>query len=173
MTLPRSLIALSLCSSVLLTACGGGDDPTTAASTPAAGGTLELSVSKPSTHNGNLDTSTASTSGVMDRKADSFSTSDYCEAFWENITSATSTKYAIQVYYTKSDKKVLHASIVGSDGWSVFENNKGAPITGVSIDATAKTLGFDKKVLNGIVDETSTVNGTTAFPSTAGATCNL
>ncbi len=152
-----------------LAACGGGDGTTT---TPAptgggSGGTLTLSASAPTVHDGTLGLATATASGNNARAADGFSAVAYCELFWENVTSSNGDKYAVQVYFRQDDKQVIHTSVVALTGWSVFNNNSGAPITGVTVDTTTKTLTYTAKVLNGADTETTTVNGTTSFPANA------
>lgn len=153
-----------------LSACGGGDDattPTPVAPAPA-GGTLTLNASSPVGNDGALDLSTASASGNDARPADSFSAQPYCEIFWENVLSSNGTRYSVQVYFRQSDQAVLHTSVVDSTfAWSVYDSNSGTPITGITVDTTAKTLSYASKVLNGASTETTTVNGTVSFPANA------
>ncbi len=168
----RAAIALLL--SLGLAACGGGDD---SATTPApasggSGGSLTLSASAPTVHDGTLDLATATASGNNARAADGFSAVAYCELFWENVTSSNGAKYAVQVYFRQDDKQVIHSSVVDLTGWSVFSNNSGAPITGVTVDTGTRTLTYASKVLNGVATETTTVNGSTSFaPNATAAAC--
>ena len=37
-----------------------------------------------------------------------------CELFWENATAANGKKYAVQVYFSQTDKAALHASEVAT-----------------------------------------------------------
>lgn len=145
-----------------LAACGGGDDSTGAA---GGSGSLTLSATTPAANTTTLDLATATSKGNQTRAADSFSSTAYCELFWENVAGANGVKYAVQVYFRQSDRAVLHTSVIGANGWVVFHNNAGAPITGVVVDTAARTLSYNAKVLNGGSGEVATVNGSVGFPA--------
>jgi hypothetical protein len=120
-----------------------------------------------------MDVSKAPTKGNDARAADGFSSSAYCDVYFEGYAGANGITYALQVYFRQSDKAALNASIVGGSGaslWAVFSNNAGSPITGVTVDAAARTITFTNKVLNGSAGETATVNGTVSFPANATGT---
>lgn len=155
-----------LAMAVLLAACGGGSDSDSSAGGAASGSsTLSLSGTTPAANTTTLDLATATSKGNQTRAADSFSSTAYCELFWENVAGANGVKYAVQVYFRQSDRAVLHTSVVGANGWVVFHNNAGAPITGVVVDTAARTLSYNAKVLNGGSGEVATVNGSVGFPA--------
>ena len=165
---PAALIA-TLALAATLAACGGGDDDTTTAAA-AGGGTLTLSATTPG-NDTTIDLATATAKGTNARAADSFSSVPYCEIFWENANGANGRKYAVQVYFRQDNKLPLHASVVESGGWAVFNNAGGATITGITIDTTARTAVFNSKVLAGINGEAGTVAGTASFGSSTTAAC--
>lgn len=171
----KSVPALAgLSAALLLAACGGGGDapPASGGGAGAVGGSLTISAATPAANNTTLNLDGAAVKGNDARPADSFSSSPYCDVYFEGFTGANGTTYALQVYFRQSDKAPLNASIVGGSGaafWAVFDNNSGNPITGVSVDATARTITFTSKVLNGSSGETATVNGTLTFPANATA----
>lgn len=163
---PTSL-ALVLATAVLA-ACGGGDS-----ASGGGGGVLTVSAANPASHNTTMDVSKAPTKGNDARAADTFSAAPYCDIYFEGYTGANGTTYALQVYFRQTDKAPLNASIVGGSGasmWVVFSNNAGNPITGITVDAAARTITFTNKVLTGSAGETATVNGTVSFPANATAT---
>ena len=162
------LAALALAAS--LTACGGGDDDTTAAAA-AGGGTLTLSATTPAAQATTIDLSTATAKGTNGRAADGFSSVPYCEIFWENANGANGKKYAVQVYYRQDNKLPLHVSVIESGGWVVFSNDRGAAITGITVDSTARTAVFNNKVLAGAAGEAGTLAGTASFGSSTTAAC--
>ncbi|MFN0182460.1 MAG: hypothetical protein ACKVQR_01455 [Aquabacterium sp.] len=162
---PLNLL-LSLLAGAALAACGGGDDNTPS---NTGGGKLTVSAANPGAHNGDIDVETATTKGNSARAADGFSTLPYCEIFFENALSSNGTRYRVQVYFRQGDKAVLHTSIMGgTSGWVVFHNNSGNPITGITVDTTARRLTYTAKVLSGGSGEAGTVNGTVSFPANSG-----
>lgn len=155
-----------------LTACGGGDSSSGGAG-GGGSGVLTVTAANPSANNTTMDVSKAPTKGNDARTADVFSSSPYCDVYFEGYTGANGTTYALQVYFRQSDKAPLNASIVGGSGasmWVVFSNNAGNPITGLSVDTSARTITFTNKVLTGSAGETATVNGTVSFPANATGT---
>jgi hypothetical protein len=169
-TLSRGFLLPVAALCALLTACGGGDDD--AATAAAAGGTLTLSAATPAAQATTIDLSTATTKGTNARPADGFSSVPYCEVFWENATGANGKKYAVQVYFRQDNKQPMHASVFEvTSGWSVYENNNGATITGITVDTTARTLVFNSKALAGLGTDAATVTGTTGFQASTTAAC--
>lgn len=164
LTLSSKLIAAVGAATLLLAGCGGGDD------TPSGGnGTLTLSATTPGTFATTIDLGTATAKGNSARAADSFSSLPYCEVFWENASGANGKKYAVQVYFRQGDKLPMHVSVVEvTVGWSIFNNNSGAAITGLAVDTTAKTVAFNNKVLVGSGTEAGTLAGTVSFQANAG-----
>lgn len=154
----------------VLAACGGGGDDSSAAggTTAAASGTLTLSAATPAAQATTIDLSTATTKGTSARAADVFSSVPYCEVFWENANGANGKKYAVQVYFRQGDKQPMHASVFEvTSGWSVYDNNNGAVISGITVDTTARTLVFNNKALAGLGTDVATVAGTAAFGANA------
>lgn len=172
MLLPAALAALAA-----LSACGGGDD---AGSGGSSGGgsstTLTFSAANPSVHNTTLDMSKALGAGNTTRAADGFSSAAYCEVFIEDAVAANGKHYGLQVYFRQSDKLPLHASVVelsasGPSPWVAFHSNSGSPITGLTVDATARTITFTNKALaNAGTSHAVTVSGTLSFPRNASST---
>jgi hypothetical protein len=171
----RPLPLLStLALAALLAACGGGGDDTasTTGAAAAAGGTLTLSAATPTAQATTIDLSTATTKGTSPRAADGFSSQPYCEVFWENANGANGKKYAVQVYFRQGDKLPMHASVFEvTSGWSVYDNNNGVAITGITVDTTARTLVFAHKALAGLGTDAATVAGTASFDSSTTAAC--
>lgn len=164
----RTLFTLALASA--LAACGGGDDDT-AAPTDATGGgagTLTISAATPAANDTTLNLASAGTSGNSARAADGFSTQAYCEVFFENVPGANGTTYAVQVYFRQSDKAALHVSVIGSNGWVVFDNAAGSPIADVTVDGTARTVAFANKALADGSGSVGTLAGTASFPANSG-----
>lgn len=160
-------LAASAALSLLLSACGGGDDSAGAAGNGAS--TLTLSATTPAAMATTIDLSTATTKGNNTRAADGFSSLPYCEIFWENANGANGKKYAVQVYFRQGDKLPMHVSVFEvSAGWSVYQNNNGAAIAGITLDTTARTATFNNKVLAGGGTEAGTLAGTVGFPANAG-----
>lgn len=156
----------------MLAACGGGGDAPApggggGGGGAAVGGTLTVSASTPSTNNTTLNLGTAAVSGNSARAADAFSSTAYCEVFFEGVTGANGVTYALQVYFRQSDKAPLNASIVGGNPptFVIFDNNAGSPITGLSVDTVARTITFTNKTMSGSSGESGTVNGTLTFPA--------
>lgn len=166
-TLASKLIAAAGAATLLLAGCGGGDgddEPT-----PGGGGTLTLSATTPATFATTIDLATATAKGNNARAADTFSSVPYCEVFWENANGGNGKKYAVQVYFRQGDKAPMHVSVFEvTAGWSVFHNNSGAAITGLTVDTTAKTVAFNNKVLAGFGTEAGTLAGTVSFQSNTG-----
>ena len=161
-----------------LTACGGWwDEEEDSSSGSSATGALTFSASSPATHNTTADPTKAVNMGNDARAADTFSSTPYCDVYWEDFTAANGKHYALQVYFRQSDKQVLHASLIdatggGAPGFVAFDNAAGAPISGVTVNTTARTVTFTNKVLNGSGGATATVNGTTGFAANkAAAAC--
>ena len=135
---------------------------------------LTFSAANPSAHNTTVDVSTAKTIGNDARAADGFSSVPYCDVYFEDATGANGKHYALQVYFRQTDKQPINASVVeGPATWVAFSNDSGKPITGITVDTTARTLTFANKVLTGSSGETVTINGTASFPknSTGAAGC--
>jgi hypothetical protein len=158
-----------LAAATLLAACGGGSGNSGGGGGGgggAAGGSLTISSATPASNNTTLDLSRAATIGNSTRAADSFSAAPYCEVFFEGVPGANGVTYALQVYFRQSDKAPLNASIVGGNPptYVIFNNNSGNPITGLTVDTTARTIVFSNKVLTGSSGELGTVSGTATFP---------
>jgi hypothetical protein len=165
---------------VALAGCGGDDDPV-AGGGGGGGGTLTISAATPATENTTVDTSKAATLGNDARPADVFSSAPYCDVYAEAAPGANGRVYAVQVYFRQSDKAALNVSVMSSanttqpPSYVVFDNNGGAPITNVAVDATARTVTFNNKVLAGSAGEAGTLSGTFSFPanSTGVAGCGV
>jgi hypothetical protein len=167
--------SLSIVLAVALAACGGGGTTTTGAGGGgggggATGGSLTISAATPAANNTTLDLSRATTISNNARAADGFSSTPYCEALFEGVPGANGVTYRVQVYFRQSDKAPLHTSIFGGNPptYAVFNNNNGNPITGLTVDTTARTIVFANKVLAGASGEAGTVNGTANFPANSG-----
>lgn len=165
--LRHAALATLAAATTLLAACGGGDDDSTSGA-GASGGTLTLSAAAPAANNTTLDLATAGTSGNSARAADTFSSLPYCEVYFENVSAANGVKYALQVYFRQGDKAPLHVSVIGANGYTVFNNAAGAAISGITVDTSARTLRFAAKVLAGSSGEAGTLDGTASFPANAG-----
>lgn len=76
----------------------------------------------------------------------------------------------MQVYFRQSDRAALHVSVIGGTTtiWSIFNNNSGNPVTGVTVDTAARTVDFASKVLAGSSGEVATVMGTASVPANTG-----
>ncbi len=166
-----NLCALSL--AALLVACGGGGDAAGGAAT-----TLTFTSANPAVHNTTIDLGLAKGGGNDARAADAFSASAYCDVYFEDAVAANGRHYALQVYFRQSDKAALHASVVennlagGAAPWVAFHNNSGNPITGITVDTTARTVAFTNKALsNAGSGEAVTVNGVLGFIKSAAAAC--
>jgi len=168
MTLRTTLTCTAaLAFTTLLAACGGGGDAGIGG-TAAGGGTLTLSAATPAAHATTIDLSTATTKGNSARAADGFSSVPYCEVFWENANGANGRKYVVQVYYRQGDKQPMHVSVFeAASGWSIYDNNNGAAITGITVDTGAHTVVFNAKALLGIAPDAATLAGTASFGSNA------
>ncbi|NDY92865.1 hypothetical protein [Ideonella livida] len=168
----RASLAVWACAA-LLSACGGGGDDEEAPPAGGGSGSLTLSSATPSSHNTTLNLGAAGTAGNLARAADGFSAQPYCELFWENVPGANGSTYAVQVYFRPSDQAVLHASVIGSTGYTVFDNASGSPISGITVSTSGRTLSFTAKVLSGSGDgATGTVNGSVGFAAnTANPAC--
>lgn len=172
----RAPLALLAAAVLALPGCGGSDDDS---SNSGGGGasTLTFSAANPATHNTTVDVSAAKTIGNDARPADAFSAVPYCDVYYEDATAASGKHYALQVYFRQSDKAPLHASLIdattGAPMWVAFDNDAGKPITGITVDTTARTLSFANKALTGTSGEKVTISGTAGFPknSTATAGC--
>lgn len=172
---PTALTA-GLAVAVLLAACGGGSGGSGGGGggggggAGASGGTLTIASASPASNNTTLDLSRAATIGNSTRAADGFSAAPYCEVFFEGVPGANGVTYAVQVYFRQSDKEPLNASIVGGNPptFVIFNNNSGNPISGLTVDTTARTIVFANKVLNGSSGEVGTVSGTATFPANSG-----
>lgn len=170
---PTPLLSCFALAAFGLAACGGSDDEAAA----VAASVLTLSAANPAAHNTTVDVAAAKTVGNDARPADFFSSSAYCDVYFEDATAANGKHYSLQVYFRQSDRAPLHASLVevGAGGamWVAFHNDAGKPITGISVDTTARALTFANKVLNGSAGEKVTINGTATFAknSTATAGC--
>lgn len=164
----KPAVALAVLVAVLA-GCGGDDDP--AAAGAGAGGTLTIASANPATENTTVDTAKAATLGNDARPADGFSATPYCDVYAEAAPGANGRVYAVQVYFRQSDKAALHVSVVSSatasapPSYVVFDNNGGAPIANVTVDAAARTVAFNNKVLAGSAGEAGTLSGTFAFPA--------
>lgn len=160
-------LVATLAAAAALTACGGGDGDTTGAAAGGAG-TLTLSATTPAAQATTIDLSTATAKGTSGRAADSFSSVPYCEIFWENATGANGKKYAVQVYFRQGDKLPINVSVLEvATVWAVYNSDNGAPITGITIDTTARTAVFNNKVLGGAATEAGTLAGTASFDASA------
>jgi hypothetical protein len=159
---------VSIAAATLLAACGGGGSAVPGAGT--LGGTLTISAATPAANNTTLNLSSAAGNGNTTRAADAFSSAPYCEVFFEGVPGANGVTYAVQVYFRQSDKAPLHASIVGGNPTSfvIFNNASGSPITGLTVDTTARTIAFSNKAMVGSSGEAGTVNGTLNFVANAG-----
>jgi hypothetical protein len=172
--------ALALAVLAALAGCGGDDD-TAAAGGGAGGGTLTIAAATPASENTTVDTAKAATLGNDARPADAFSASPYCDVYAEAAPGANGRVYAVQVYFRQSDKAALNVSVMSSaaaaqpPSYVVFDNNGGNPITNVTVDATARTVTFNNKVLAGSAGEAGTLSGTFNFPanSTGVAGCGV
>jgi hypothetical protein len=175
----RPALALAVLVAVLA-GCGDDDDPV-AGGGGAGGGTLTISSANPATENTTVDTAKAATLGNDARPADGFSATPYCDVYAEAAPGANGRVYAVQVYFRQSDKAALHVSVVSSatasapPSYVVFDNNGGAPITNVTVDAAARTVTFNNKVLAGSAGEAGTLSGTFVFPAngTGVAACGV
>ncbi|MBN8508567.1 MAG: hypothetical protein J0L57_08150 [Burkholderiales bacterium] len=162
----KPAVALAVLVAVLA-GCAGDDDP--AAAGAGAGGTLTIASANPATENTTVDTAKAATLGNDARLADGFSATLYCDVHAEAAPGASGRVHAVQVYFRQSDKAALHVSLVSSatasapPSYVVFDNNGGAPITNVTVDAAARTVAFNAKVLAGSAGEAGTLSGTFAF----------
>lgn len=163
---PRPATLAALAATVVLAACGGGDDDDSRSG--AGAGTLTIAAATPAANTTTVDLATATSRGNQARAADAFSSQPYCEVFFENASGANGVKYALQVYFRQSDKLPLHVSVVGANGYVVFNNAAGAPITGITVDTGARTLGFANKVLAGSGGEAGTLSGSVSFPANSG-----
>lgn len=172
LNLTSCMSALALAAAAMLSACGGGDDAGTGAGSGSGGASLTLSAATPATHNTTVDLSTAVNKGNSARAADSFSSVAYCEVFWETANGANGKKYALQVYFRQGDKAALHVSVLDATPaaafWGAFQNNNGNPITGITVDTTARTLTFASKAITGSSGEAVTLTGTVSFPANSG-----
>lgn len=168
----RSWPALILTCAVL-TACGGGDDP---AAPPAGGGgedtevggLLTLSKSKPAANNGVIDLGTASTVTNEARAPDGAFAFDYCAITFDGATSDNGDTYSVQVYFRQSDGKVINANVAdGTFAWVVGEVSDTGAITGIAVDAAARTITYTAKRLDAFGDaaQRSTLDGTLTFPA--------
>lgn len=158
----------------VLTACGGGDDP---AAPPAGGGgggatevggLLTLSKSKPAANNGVIDLGTASTVTNEARAPDGAFAFDYCAITFDGATSDNGGTYSVQVYFRQSDGKVINANVADSTfAWVVGEVSDTGAITGIAVDAAARTITYTAKSLDAFGDTTlkSTLDGTITFPA--------
>lgn len=172
-----ALALLATAAALALPGCGGSDDD--AGSTGGGGGasTLTFSAANPAAHNTSVDVAAAKTVGNDARAADAFSAAPYCDVYYEDATAANGKHYALQVYFRQSDKAPLHASLIdattGAAMWVAFHNDGGKPITGITVDTTARTLTFASKELSGTSGEKVTISGTASFPknSTSTAGC--
>lgn len=169
-----------------LAACGGGGDATSPAAGGGAGGggaggggggagaaTLTFSAATPSAHNTTADPTTALSKGNDARAADGFSALPYCDVFYEDFTAANGKHYALQVYFRQGDKAVLNASVldatVAAPAWAAFHNSSGSPISGVTVDTTARTLTFTNKALSDtFTGGAVTLSGTVTFQANTG-----
>ncbi len=137
------------------------------------GGALTFSAATPAAHNTTADPTTALSKGNDARAADGFSTLPYCDVFFEDFTAANGKHYALQVYFRQGDKAVLNVSVIeataGAPPWVAFHNNAGTPITGASVDTTARTLTFSSKVLTATgSSNTVTLTGSVPFQANTG-----
>jgi hypothetical protein len=155
-----------------LATCGGGGSSSAAAGggSGGGGGTLTIAAATPAANNTTLDLSNATTNGNDTRAADGFSSTPYCEVFFEGFSGANGTTYSLQVYFRQSHAAALHATIVGGNPptFIVFDNAAGNPITGITVDTAARTINFSNKVLSGSSGEVVTVNGSRTFPGNSG-----
>lgn len=171
----RTSLAVLAAAVLALPGCGGSDEDSSSAGGGAS--TLTFSAANPAAHNTSVDVSAAKTIGNDARAADAFSTTPYCDVYFEDATAANGKHYALQVYFRQSDKAPLHASLIeataGAPMWVAFHNDGGKPITGITVDTTARTLTFAGKALTGTSGEKVTISGTAGFPknSTGTAGC--
>ena len=169
----RSTIAVALSATlaaIVLSACGGGDD----GAAPAGGASaLSFSAATPTSHNTTADPGTAASKGNDARAADSFSSLPYCDVYYEDFSAANGKRYALQVYFRQGDKQPLNVSVVEVTPaapalWVAFNNNSGNPITGVTVDSTARTIVFNSKALNDpTTGGAATLSGTVSFQANA------
>lgn len=174
-TRSRSLLLNSLvigASALGLAACGGGDDNSNS-NGGGTGSTLTFSAANPAAQNTTLDVSAAKTIGNDARAADGFSSVPYCDVYFENATGANGKTYALQVYFRQTDHLPINASVVEGSGiamWVAYDNAGGSPISGITVDVTARTLTYKAKVLKGTSGETVTIDGVASFPKNATGT---
>lgn len=177
--------ALALCT--LLAACGGGGEDTAAstASTPAGSvptgtapaassptastptaSTLTISNTNPSGLATTVDLSTATSTTNEARAADSFSSVAYCAVTFNSAAGANGRRYTLQVYFRQTDQLPINLSLTEGfpPNWVVFENRSGAPISGLSVSASARTINFANKVVTADGGLTATLAGTVGFP---------
>lgn len=181
-TAARHLLGVAFATALAgtLVACGGGGDAAPAAGGgggggggAGGGGTLTFSAATPTAHNTTADPTTALSKGNAARAADGFSALPYCDVFFEDFTAANGKHYALQVYFRQGDKAVLNASVLeasaGAPLWSAFDNNSGNPITGVSVNSTARTLTFASKALSDTFSGGAvTLSGSVPFQANTG-----
>lgn len=172
----RAPLALLAAAALALPGCGGSDDDPAAPGGGGGSSVLTFSAANPPAQNTTVDVSAAKTLGNDARAADVFSAVPYCDVYFEDATGANGKHYAVQVYFRQTDKLPINASIVEGSGaamWVAFSNDAGKPITGITVDTTARTLTFAAKVLTGSAGETVTINGTATFAknSTGTAGC--
>ena len=168
---------------VALAACGGGDPPAAPAAgppAPAPASVLTFSAATPAVHNTTADPGTAASNGNDARAADSFSSGPYCDIFFEDFMATNGKRYALQVYFRQTDQQPLNVSVIeatpGVPSWLVFQNNSGNPITGITVNISARTLGFaSKSIIDVGIGNAVTLSGTVAFQANASgaAGCGL
>lgn len=157
----------------VLTACGGGDDPAAPPAGGGGGGTevgglLTLSESKPAANNGVIDLATATTVINEARAPDGAFAFNYCAITFEGATSDNGGTYSVQVYFRQSNGKVINANVADSTyAWVVGEVSATGAITGITVDAAARTITYTAKSLDAFGDTTleSTLDGTITFPA--------
>lgn len=173
---PRLAALAIVAAATSLTGCGGGDDSSSSGSSGGGASSLTFSAATPSAHNTTADPTTAKTSGNDARAADVFSSAPYCDVYFEDFAAANGKRYALQVYFRQSDRQPLHASLIeattGAPNWVVFNSASGAPITGISVDASTRRLTFTNKVLAGSSGGiTATIAGSVTFTKSSAAAC--
>jgi hypothetical protein len=162
----------TLAAVALLAACGGGDDsssPAAGGSNAGASGTLTLSASAPALHDGTVAVAAATVTNEA-RAADGAFNFAYCAVTFTDATHSNAAKYQVQVYFRQSDAKVINVNVADAGfGWVVGQSGLAPDITGVTVDAAARTITFTAKALDSFGDTTkaATVAGSLVFPKNA------